>query len=773
MAADNPYNGVYLSQHLANHISTTRHHLTGAPDHPEPPYAPSFHPPTGYWTPTEKALFFRALSVHSRLRPDLIAASIGTKSTVDVAIYLCLLRQGATRVNNGNNKSTSSYHGAATITIGRDQHPAAHQVSAELITFEDQQAAHISVAEPVRIKEVESEARAETLRSVKNSMRVPRGEGRKGRERDREGQLARKEEFERLRAEREFEWARGDVLARLDVVALQVLDRMLRVDEERRVKAGSDAEEEGEGKSSTVPHPVASSSTPAGGLHPTTPSPSPPATPTSNDNEDDAGAVPSHLSPASRRLISKRLYMRRKRAEASGGTAQLNPARLKPGRKESATSKYRQPKLPHTSDDDGEDPNPNPNRPERGDTRPYKIQSEFEQLGIGADYMRENGLGLFHLGALGRLMRCVFVSSGASCRCLMFMFCCFRLYPRLDAWRPENVAESIAKETIQTLHELVVQFTRDLVRRAITLRELDFALRAHTKVWRLGERVVRPLHVRPALELCGGARLSERGHFRRLVERFSDGEESEDGYDDDDVPLAERARMKKAKAIACDEDEDEDEDASTSVGESEQQQQQAGPSKDVQANEVTAWQPWPSSHRAIYSPFVYAPDLIASSHPFGVYAPGTIPEPISGHVTYQYDDNEDEDEEEEDLMPIETDEDALEVELRAEALLDAADTRAAAAYEAGVWRELRRSRCAGASLRRSRKRRRSEDGDGDEVEVGGVDGANVSPSNMRLRTRKKRKKLRASGEGADSEMYESPAGGVGMSAAVIEDSDSE
>src|SRR6266566_2197796 len=157
-------NGVYLTDHLADHISATRHHLAGTPEHPEPPYAPSFHPPTGYWTPTEKALFSRALSVHSRLRPDLIAASIGTKSTVDVAIYLSLLRQGATRVNNNNDKSTSSHHGAATISIGRDQHPAAHQVSAELVTFEDQQAAHICVAEPMHVKEVESEARADTLR---------------------------------------------------------------------------------------------------------------------------------------------------------------------------------------------------------------------------------------------------------------------------------------------------------------------------------------------------------------------------------------------------------------------------------------------------------------------------------------------------------------------------------------------------------------------------------------------------------------------------------
>jgi hypothetical protein len=400
-------NDVYLTEHLADHISSTRHHLTGKPEHPEPPYAPSFHPPTGYWTPTEKALFFRALSVHSRLRPDLIAASIGTKSTVDVAIYLSLLRQGATRVNNY--KSTSS-HGTATITIGRDQHPAAHQVSAELVTFEDQQAAHICVAEPVRAKEVESEARAETLRSVKNAMRMRRGEGKKGHKRDREGQLARKEEFERLRAEREVEWAREDALARLDAGALQVLDRMLRADEERKVKAGSDDEEE-EDKSSTMSHPVASSSSsPAGELHAATPPPNfPPATPTPNDNEDDAGAVPSILSPAFRRLISKRLYMRRKRAEASGGTALLDPVRLKPGRKESATSKYRQPK-PRGDDPgagDGHGENLNPEQPVRGRTRPYKIQREFERLGIGTDYLRENGLGLFHLGALGRLMRCV------------------------------------------------------------------------------------------------------------------------------------------------------------------------------------------------------------------------------------------------------------------------------------------------------------------------------------------------------------------------------
>jgi hypothetical protein len=189
----------YLTDHLAAHISATRYHLTGAPEYPEPPYAPSFHPPTGYWTSAEKALFFRALTVHSRLRPDLIAASIGTKSTADVAVYLSLLREGATRTNDGDKASSRS----ARITIGRDQHPAAHEVSAELVALEDQYATRICVEEPMRAKEVEDETRAEALRTERNRMRVRRGEGEKGRGRDREGQEERREEFQRLRAELE------------------------------------------------------------------------------------------------------------------------------------------------------------------------------------------------------------------------------------------------------------------------------------------------------------------------------------------------------------------------------------------------------------------------------------------------------------------------------------------------------------------------------------------------------------------------------------------
>ena len=320
--------------------------------------------------------------------------------------------------------------------------------------------------------------------------------------------------------------------------------------------------------------------------------------------------------------------------------------------------------------------------------------------------------------------------------------------------------------TIQTLHTLVVQFTQGVVLRAITLRELDFALRGHTRVWGLGDRVVRPHHVRRALELSGAGRLNMRMHFEGLLGRFSEGEESAD--DSSDVPLVVRARKGKAKAIARDEEEESYSDEDSDVGQREQQQQQANPSKDDRAHDAARYR-WPSPHRAIYPPFVYAPDLVAPAHPFGVYAPGTMPEQPGRpahprHVTDQDDDDDEDEEEEEDLMPAETDDEALEGELDAEDRLDAADARAAAVYEAGVWRELGCAGYAGGPLRSLRKRRRA-----------GTEAREDDVPPVGLRPRKRRKNAQGGGwlpVGAGAEMLKSPDGVKVKSAAVIEDSDS-
>jgi len=177
-----------------------------------------------------------------------------------------------------------------------------------------------------------------------------------------------------------------------------------------------------------------------------------------------------------------------------------------------------------------------------------------------------------------------------------------------------------------------------------------------------GAALQRDPHRAPASRASGalawwgrlGVAVEQGAHFGALVERFSEGEGNSDG---DDVPLAELARIRKGKAIACDDDDDDDDkDEIDDIGESNRElKRQAGPSTDAQAHDPAA--PHWSPHRTMYTPFVYAPDLIAPAHPFGIYAPGTMPDPLSfstlpDHAADATTDNEeaDYDEDEEDLM---------------------------------------------------------------------------------------------------------------------------
>jgi hypothetical protein len=152
------------------------------------------------------------------------------------------------------------------------------------------------------------------------------------------------------------------------------------------------------------------------------------------------------------------------------------------------------------------------------------------------------------------------------------------------------------------------------------------------------------------------------------------------------VLLAVHARIRKSKAIAHDEDELDD------IRESNrEQQQEASPSTVTHAHNAAAihWSP----HHTMHTPFVYAPDLIVPTHLFGIYTPGMTPNP-PGWSTLVYH-AADADKQEEDLMPAEMGDKALKAELCTEALLDEDNVRAAAAYEASVWYELRRGGWAG------------------------------------------------------------------------------
>ncbi|TFY83233.1 hypothetical protein EWM64_g765, partial [Hericium alpestre] len=122
-------NAAYMSHYL-DHISATRSHLIDD----ALKFQDSFYPPTGYWTASEKSAFFYALSAYSRLRPDLIAAHIRSKTVVDVVVYLEYLRQAS--------KDTPVTH------TPRSKLPIAVEVSDALVAFEEEQAVLLAAAEP-------------------------------------------------------------------------------------------------------------------------------------------------------------------------------------------------------------------------------------------------------------------------------------------------------------------------------------------------------------------------------------------------------------------------------------------------------------------------------------------------------------------------------------------------------------------------------------------------------------------------------------------------
>jgi hypothetical protein len=88
-----PLSAFYLAE-LRDHIAATAAHHAGNDLTSESALCGSVLPPGAYWTVQEKNAFFHGLSAHSRLRPDLIAQEIGTKTLFDVLVFLDALDEG-------------------------------------------------------------------------------------------------------------------------------------------------------------------------------------------------------------------------------------------------------------------------------------------------------------------------------------------------------------------------------------------------------------------------------------------------------------------------------------------------------------------------------------------------------------------------------------------------------------------------------------------------------------------------------------------------------
>ncbi|KAH9936191.1 uncharacterized protein B0H18DRAFT_1113622 [Fomitopsis serialis] len=753
---DTSVDSTYLS-HFSKHLNHVRAHLSGKDRSGRLP--PSFFPPGAYWTSAEKDTFFHALTIHSRLRPDLIAEEVRTKSVVDVCLYLQLL-ESATRADG---------------PVLRKDFVTAMEVSDALVTLEDQKAQPILAAEPRWESRELEEARQEELEDREKAMRARRGQAKsETNEHYREDVRHRKKEYKQWLGERKEEWKVEDTLRALDFATLEAMNRVLREEDEACLGMESEASAEPddtEREAQTTPLDIHDNTTTTKasqadtGLVAATPPDeemidpilrSQPqdsqsaalntdgaSVPTSSvpDDHSRSPAVPAHTLPhhqfrpctppfrpaslpqsssepisrassaaarpefqselaTARRQFQKRLHMRKKRAQARGGGVISTTPRLKPGRKRAAkvlrgfganakpTSRTSQ----HASsaESTGEPDaiaeeqdvgsgrtSPEPAHKSRtrqphvsGPRLPYKLLKKLREIGLDADKLQEEYVGVLNLKGLARLMR---------------------LYNRLHDI-DSTISSQIASDVIRLLNAHVSHFMTELIHHVIVMREQERASKRNTKGWRLGKfDRISHVHVEQALTLLGCENITKKEHFDKLLTRLGLVEDDfDDAYEEPDDG-----------GDACSDGEADDEGQVDEVEQLEEEEEEE--------EEVFDPLRFPLN-RAIVPPVVHFPAAetlpSASGVPRSLFVSLYMPWPASSAST--------EPPAEEDLMSEETDADALVEELLDEEQLDEYDRILEEAYEESLWTELAGTPPPEVWQRPRRKRKRSYDDDGED-----------------------------------------------------------
>ncbi|KAG1811196.1 uncharacterized protein BJ212DRAFT_1375510 [Suillus subaureus] len=539
------------------------------------------------WSQSEVDAFFHALSVHSRWRPDLIAEAVKTKGEIEIVEFLITLDSCARSCATGTGDIMSTA-------------PAAIEVSDEWIVAEEAMAAALTIEEDHgELQQLEA-LRRKRVRDAKADM-IPRGKRRRvtvevGTDEpmvcedsemdDFESDLMSvevvkgKARFEKWHARKIAAWERDDLFKKLDDVHLQVLDIMLREDEE----------------------------------------------------DLDTGMDTGVLSPTSRRRHTKRLYMRRKRAQLRGeDVVPVTVARMKPGRKgkEKAAQVVEETKKEEVSPSGKEIGNRDAMTPELtypdsqsddddrhinvgGKKRYQKIRSDFEDARINAFYLNEYGMDLFHLGRLGKLMG---------------------IYKSLEQYPEDDVGTNfISPELIRYLQASVVAFTTDVMHRATVWKEQANELKGQKKVWKGALHQINQQAVEHALKTIGVRTLSQQEHFSKLLDQYD---------------LSPDKRKRKPKSSTPGDVEDE-------------RARTAGHSPDAESYDIAL-----SPHRAIYTPTFLAPASfnVGIMDTFFPGYDGQLPSKtlIDEDLRYAMEGS---------LLSNETDEEALEDELIEDEMLD-------------------------------------------------------------------------------------------------------
>lgn len=455
---ENSAEAVYASQFL-HHLAEVQAHLIGKADSD---LLPSYIPPTGYWTISEKDAFFRALSVHSRLRPDLIAACVGTKNVLDVCIYIDALDEA----------------------LALDQHPlsrarleGAMEVSDTWVEWEESRAEALVSLEARWEDAILAQRHEDEIASKLTISQTARDAG---------GDVDdfQDHDLQIWESEKRVHWSQENALKRLTPAHLRVLEGILKESECIDLDKPNS---EDQSQCLTTLHPTLQTSSRNGTVVNSTVDPEqlraselaisnlPPETVPSDYHEENSllstttqsasrgdkrwastthashgpfSETPctpevdgelSQLSPASRRRLQKRLYMRRKRASHTGETVVVAAEKLRPGRKVNEKKPPRKPRAKRVAPqgDEGSDnslnsycaSNPSKNtflpssphhHPPEDDvdekdkraaslnkgglTKHYKIKRGFTSKGINAKTLVDGNLELFHHSALSRFM---------------------------------------------------------------------------------------------------------------------------------------------------------------------------------------------------------------------------------------------------------------------------------------------------------------------------------------------------------------------------------
>ncbi|THH31689.1 hypothetical protein EUX98_g2521 [Antrodiella citrinella] len=569
----------YLASYHS-HLESTGEHLSGRDDCD--PLDSGFLN-LSFWTSAEKDVFFHGLSVYSRLRPDLIAADIGTKNVVEVTTFIDLLEDTITQVTlTGSGDSDWN----ELPQMPRSAFPIAMEVSGEWCKWEERQAAAVTAHEPAMIIRATNKLREEATEAHRLEIWARKKLGRS--ERDRQGEKGRKKELDTWVEAQEHEWQIEDFSSCLDGPGLAALDTVLRDAEDDRIRHTTFIEDEDapvvQQPSSVERLPTASgsptsqtsaipavdridfdievidpalrdmntasqaglSSSSGSGLPQAVPNApfqpnTPPfaATPLLLDSsalskrseqtplhdapldESESGVLPQNLSPVSRRRLYKRMYMRRKRAEKAGTMVNQTVTRLKPGRK------AKTPAGSKAATDDNDKPRPERHAHSSGLTQPYKTRANVTAMGLDAERIRGMGFDMFRLSNVHKLMR---------------------TYNELHDADP-SITSSISADVLTGLQAHLVQFVRAVTKKVFLSRSFERQAKARTKVWRISQRpIVRKRNVKHGLAMYAGKVLTKKRHFRHLrknitLHRVQQPTASEAGNSDEEEEEVEVARL--------------------------------------------------------------------------------------------------------------------------------------------------------------------------------------------------------------------------------------